>query len=187
MARWEPGSSERLQDAALELFSEQGFEQTTVAEIAERVGVTTRTFFRLFADKRDVLFAGSEQLERHVAEATAGAPATMPPLEAMAQAVAGFDWLALAPRENQRRRQAVIAASAELTERELIKFDALTTAFATGLQARGVDDTHARLAAQAGLIVFRVAYQQWVDDDDETEIRDVIGTVLADLRAIVTA
>jgi AcrR family transcriptional regulator len=187
MARWQPGSRERLQGAALELFSEQGFERTTVAEIAERVGVTTRTFFRHFADKRDVLFAASEPLERLLADATASAPAELAPLEAIAAAIAGFDWLEIAPRAAQRQRQTVIAASPELTERELIKLNALTAAFASGLRRRGTEEATALLAAQIGLSVYRTAYQRWIDADKEIEIPHIIDAVLADLRAITTA
>jgi AcrR family transcriptional regulator len=187
MGRWQPGSRERLQGAALELFSEQGFERTTVAEIANRVGVTTRTFFRLFADKRDVLFAGSEPLERLLADATAGAPAELAPLEAITAAIAGFDWHEIAPRAAQRQRQMVIAASPELTERELIKFNALTAAFANGLQRRGTEEATALLAAQIGLTVYRTAYRRWIDADTEIEIAPIIDAVLADLRTIVTA
>jgi AcrR family transcriptional regulator len=187
MARWQPGSRERLQGAALELFSEHGFECTTVAEIADRVGVTTRTFFRHFTDKRDVLFAGSEPLERLLADATAGAPAELAPLEAIAAAVAGFDWREIAPRAAQRQRQLVIAASPELTERELIKLNALTAAFASGLRRRGTDEGTALLSAQIGLTLYQTAYRRWIDADTEIEIPRIIDAVLADLRAIVTA
>lgn len=187
MGRWQPGSRERLQGAALELFSEQGFERTTVAEIANRVGVTTRTFFRHFADKRDVLFADTEQHERQLADATAGAPAELAPLDAITAAVVGVDWQEIAPRAAQRQRQMVIAASPELTERELIKLNSITAAFADGLQRRGTEEATALLAAQTGLTVFRTAYRRWIDADTESELAHVIEAVLADLRAIVTA
>ena len=187
MGRWQPGSRERLQGAALELFSEQGFERTTVAEIANRVGVTTRTFFRHFADKREVLFADTEQHERQLADATAGAPAELAPLDAITAAIAGLDWREIAPRAVQHQRQMVIAASPELTERELIKLSALTAAFANGLQRRGTEEATALLAAQTGLTVYRTAYQRWIEADIETEIAHIIDAVLADLRAIVTA
>ena len=187
MGRWQPGSRERLQAAALELFSEQGFERTTVAEIADRVGVTTRTFFRHFADKREVLFSYTEQHERQLADATAGAPAELSPLDAITAAVAGLDLREIAPRAVQRQRQMVIAASPELAERELIKLNALAVAFANGLQRRGTEEATAFLAAQTGLAVFRTAYRRWIDADTETEIAHIIDAVLADLRAIVTA
>ena len=187
MARWKPGSRERLQEAALDLFTEQGFENTTVAEIAARVGVTKRTFFRHFADKRDVLFAGADDFQRLLVEGTVQAPSELAPLEAIAAALAAFDWQAMAPRAAQHQRQAVIAASPELMERELIKFDALTAAFADGLRRRGIDDPTASLAAHAGITVFRTAYGRWVDADDDDEMPQIVDDVLAGLRAAVAA
>ncbi len=187
MTRWEPGSRERLQAAALDLFSEQGFENTRVAEIAARVGVTKRTFFRHFADKREVLFAGAGDLRASLVDAIVQAPGELAPMEAIAAALAAFDWPAMAPREAQRQRQAVIAASPELMERELIKFEALTAAFADGLRRRGVDDPTASLAAQAGITVFRTAYDRWIDEDDETDMAQIVDDVLAGLRDAVAA
>lgn len=187
MARWEPGSRERLQQAALDLSREQGFENTTVAEIAARVGVTKRTFFRHFADKREVLFAGAEDLQALLVEEIARAPSELPPLGAIAGALAAVDWHAMAPRTSLRQRQAVIAASPDLMERELIKFDALTAAFADALRRRGIDDSVAQLAAQAGITVFRTAYERWIDADDEKDMAQITDDVLAELRAAVAA
>lgn len=187
MARWEPGSRERLQAAALNLFSEQGFENTTVAEIAARAGVTTRTFFRHFADKREVLFAGAADFQRLLVDGTVEAPSELAPLDAIAAALAAYDWHAMAPHSAQRQRQAVIAASPELLERELIKFDALSAAFADGLRRRGIDDSAAKLAAHAGITVFRTAYDRWIDTDAETDMTEIVDDVLARFRALVTA
>lgn len=187
MARWEPGSRERLQVAALDLFGEQGFENTTVAEIAARVGVTKRTFFRHFVDKREVLFAGAEDLNTLLVEGIVQAPSELAPLETIATALAAVDWHAMAPRAVLRRRQAVIVASPDLMERELIKFDALTEAFADGLRRRGIDDSAAKLAAQAGITVFRTAYERWIDADDGKDMAQIVGAVLAELRAAVAA
>jgi AcrR family transcriptional regulator len=184
--RWEPGSRERLQRAAVELFSDKGYDQTTVADIAQRVEVTTRTFFRHFKDKRDVLFGGTEQLKELLVQATVSAPAELAPLEAIAEAVASLDWLSISPREDQRQRQAVIAASPELTERELIKFAALADALADGLRRRGSDDTTALLAAQAGMTVFRIAYRLWLEADTDLDLAPFIDATLADLRAVVS-
>ncbi len=187
MARWEPGSRERLQVAALDLFGEQGFENTTVAEIAARVGVTKRTFFRHFVDKREVLFAGAEDLNTLLVEGIVQAPSELAPLEAIATALAAVDWHAMAPRAVLRRRQAVIVASPDLMERELIKFDALTEAFADGLRRRRIDDSAAKLAAQAGITVFRTAYERWIDADNGKDMAQIVGAVLAELRAAVAA
>ena len=187
MARWEPGSRERLQKAALDLFAEQGFENTTVAEIAGRVGVTKRTFFRHFADKRDVLFGGSEDFQRLLAEGTVEAPSELAPLEAIATSLASFDWEAMAPRRYQHQRQTVIAASPELMERELIKSHALTAGFAEALRRRGIDEPAASLAAQAGIAIFRTAYERWTDPDNEDDMPQIVGDVLAGFRAAVAA
>ena len=187
MARWEPGSRERLQQAALDLFNEQGFENTTVAEIAARVGVTKRTFFRHFADKREVLFAGAEDLQALLVDGIARAPIEVAAMEAIAAALADVDWHAMAPRAALRQRQAVIAASPELMERELIKFDALTAAFADGLCRRGIDDPVAKLAARAGITVYRTAYERWIDADAEQDMAPIVDDVLAGFRAAVAA
>src|ERR1700742_5176667 len=91
MGRWAPGAKGRLEEAAMELFDERGFEDTTVADIAERAGLTKRTFFRYFGDKREVLFSGSAQLQAKFVEAIAAAPAEAAPLDAVA---AGLDAMA---------------------------------------------------------------------------------------------
>ncbi|HEY6760017.1 MAG TPA: TetR family transcriptional regulator, partial [Baekduia sp.] len=125
MARWQPGAYERLQQAALELYGERGFDSTTVAEIAERAGLTKRTFFRHFADKREVLFSGAQLLEDTLVAGLENAPASATPLEAVA---AGLD--AVGPLFADRRafateRSRVIAANPDLLERERIKLASL--------------------------------------------------------------
>ncbi|WP_406274305.1 TetR/AcrR family transcriptional regulator [Actinacidiphila glaucinigra] len=187
MGRWEPGSRERLRSAAIELFSEKGFEQTTVEEIADRAGVTKRTFFRHFADKREVPFADTTQLEQSIADAVTRAPARLPPLEAIAVALTTLDWEAIGTREAQRHRQLVIADSPELTERELVKYNGFAAAFADGLGRRGVEADTGILAAQAGLAVFRTAYRRWLDEPDHEDIAALVRAALAELRALVTA
>ncbi|MFF3255679.1 TetR/AcrR family transcriptional regulator [Actinacidiphila glaucinigra] len=187
MGRWEPGSRERLRSAAIELFSEKGFEQTTVEEIADRAGVTKRTFFRHFADKREVPFADTTQLEQSIADAVTRAPARLPPLEAIAVALTTLDWEVIGTREAQRHRQLVIADSPELTERELVKYNGFAAAFADGLGRRGVEADTGILAAQAGLAVFRTAYRRWLDEADHQDIAALVRAALAELRALVTA
>lgn len=187
VARWQPGSRERLQKAALDLFTEQGFERTTVGEIAERVGVNKRTFFRHFPDKREVLFAGADDLQSTLVDAIAHAPAQLAPLEAIAAVLAAIDWQQTAPLDALRQRQAVIAASPELMERELMKFDALTAAFADGLRRRGTDDAASRLAAHAGMAVFRTSFERFIDDENIDDMAQIVDDVLAGLRAAVAA
>lgn len=187
MGRWEPNARGRLERAALELYVERGFEGTSVAEIAERAGLTERTFFRHYADKREVLFAASSGLQELLVGAVARAPESATPMEAVA---AALDAAAAALQERQehaRRRQAVIAANAELQERELIKLASLSAALADALRQRGVDDASASLAAEAGIAVFKIAFRRWVEQAEQAEQKDlsqVIGESLAGLKAV---
>src|SRR5271157_4832944 len=140
MGRWEPNARGRLMQAAFALYGERGFEQTTVAEIAERAGLTERTFFRHFADKREVLFAGADALRELLVDTVASAPASLAPIEAAAAGLEAAGAFIQEGRELSQQRQAIIAASAELQERELIKLASLASALAAALRRRGVDD-----------------------------------------------
>jgi AcrR family transcriptional regulator len=184
MTRWEPNARGRLEQAALELYGERGFEQTTVAEIAKRAGLTERTFFRYFADKREVLFAGAGALEEVLVSAVAGAPDSAPTIEVVAVAVESVGALLQERREYARRRQTVIAASAELRERELIKLASLAVVIADALRRRGVPDPAASLSAEAGIAVFRVAFERWVEGTERRDLPQLIRESLAELRAV---
>lgn len=175
MGRWEPNARGRLEEAALEMYAERGFDAATVAEIAARAGLTERTFFRHFADKREVLFGGAPLLEDLLVRATEEAPADLSPVEAIIAALekAATDVFA-ERRELARRRQAIIAAHAELQERELIKLASLSAAFAGALRRRGVPDPAATLAAEAGVAVFKVAFERWVTDPGEASLSQLI-------------
>lgn len=166
MVRWEPNARDRLQEAALALFAERGYDDTTVAEIAERAGLTERTFFRHFADKREVLFDGGDRFRTAVVDPVVAAPPSATALEAVTAGIEGagsvFPDLALV-----RRRQALILANPELQERELIKLASLTTALREALRRRGVPDTAAQLAAQTGVAVLAVALTRWIEDPAE--------------------
>ena len=187
VGRWQPDSNGRLQEAALALFAERGFEQTTAAEIAARAGVTERTFFRHFADKREVLFRGSSVLAERIVGAVVAAPQECGALEAVA---AGLDAAAAMlgdfRRDLTRQRQAVIQANAELRERERGKLADYATAVAEALRARGVGEPHATLAAEAGMTVLRVALHRWATAEDEASLRVVMAESVAELRAVVT-
>jgi AcrR family transcriptional regulator len=187
MVRWEPDSRGRLEQAALALYGERGFENTTVAEIAARAGLTERTFFRHFADKREVLFAGGGELERLVVEEVADAPASAAPIDAAAAGLqAGADLLQ-ERRDYARRRQAVIAANAELRERELIKFASLSAALADTLRRRGLDDPAASLTAEIAMAVFRTAFERWIDETNDREFPELIRESLDQLKALTAA
>ena len=184
MSRWEPNARGRLEQAALELFVERGFEQTTVAEIAQRAGLTERTFFRYFADKREVLFAGAGALQEILVRGVALAPAAAPPLDAIADALQAAGPLFQQRGDYPRQRQAVIAANAELQERELIKLASLAAAMAGALRDRHVPEPAASLAAEAGIAVFRVAFERWTAEDCLPDLAMLIRESLAELRAV---
>jgi AcrR family transcriptional regulator len=184
MSRWEPNARERLAQAALGLYAERGFEQTTVAEIAKRAGLTERTFFRHFADKREVLFAGGSDLQELMVKGVGDAPASAAPIDAVAAGLQAGGEVLQERREFARRRQAVIAASAELQERELIKMASLAAALAEALRRRGVADPAASLTAEAGIAVFRVAFEGWVGEGNDRELPQVIRDSLEQLRAV---
>jgi AcrR family transcriptional regulator len=170
MARWEPGARERLVVAAVDLFTEQGYDASTVAQIAERAGVTRSTFFRYFPDKRNVLEAGYETLSQLLAEGIAEAPASASPLEAVA---AGLERASGAIGPTKRgfgsRLKAAIAASAELQERAALKSVGLAAAMTTALVARGVPHPTAQLAAELGVLAFKRGHAQWLECDRDTE------------------
>jgi AcrR family transcriptional regulator len=183
MGRWEPNARGRLEQAALSLYNERGFEQTTVAEIAKRAGLTERTFFRHYADKREVLFAGSGRLQQLMATAVADAPDSAAPIDAVA---AGLEAAAavLQNREFSRQRQAIIVANPELQERELIKLASLASAIADVLRRRGVKEPAASLAAEAGIAVFRIAFERWIDATNQQDFSRRIRESLDELTAV---
>jgi len=184
MGRWEPDARGRLLMAALELYGERGFEQTTVAEIAAHAGLTERTFFRHFADKREVLFAGADQLKELLVSTVAGAPASLAAIDA---AAAGIEAAGAAIQEGgefPRVRAAIIAASAELQERELIKLASLATALAEQLRRRGVSEPAASLTAEASIAVFRISFDRWVNGPAQQDLPRVIRESLEALKAV---
>jgi AcrR family transcriptional regulator len=184
MSRWEPNARGRLEVAALELYSERGFEQTTVAEIAKRAGLTERTFFRHFADKREVLFGASSSLQDLLVSAVIEAPESAAPIDAVAAALAAAAALFAPRRTYSRQRQAVIAANAELQERELIKLASLAAAIAGALRQRGVTEPAASLAGEAGIAVFRIAFERWIDPTNKQDFPQLISSSLDELKAV---
>jgi AcrR family transcriptional regulator len=183
VGRWEPGAPGRLQQAALELFAERGFEATTVVDIAERAGVTERTFFRHYADKREVLFAGEDRFQSVFVDAirtarpgTATADLIELALEAGGRALQdgrdpGFP----------RIRNQIIAANEALQERELLKLAKLRAALADALTTRGLDAFTARTVAGTIVSVFVTAFERWISPDESRDLvelqKDVLGTI----------
>lgn len=188
MSRWEPNARERLAQAALDLFLARGYDNTTVAEIAERAGLTKKTFFRHFTDKRDVLFGGQDVLIRLFTDAIAGAPESATPIEVITAALEAAD-AAFAPerRDWVRQRYTVIAANRDLRERELLKSATLTAAVADALRDRGVTDPTASLAAELWSLAFRTAFARWVDPASQRKFAEHAHQVLQELRTATAA
>jgi len=184
MGRWEPDARGRLMQAAFALYGERGFEETTVAEIAERAGLTERTFFRHFADKREVLFAGADALQELLVNTVANAPGSLAPIGAAAAGLEAVGALIQEGGEFARERQAIIAASVELQERELIKLASLASALAKALRRRGVEDPVASLTAEAGIAVFKVAFERYVSESDQRDLPRLIRESLEELKAV---
>ena len=187
MGRWQPDSRGRLQEAALALYSERGFDQTTAAQIADRAGLTERTFFRYFADKREVLFGGSAVLKERIVAGVSAASPKDGPLDAVAAGLAAAaDMLGESRRDLSGQRHTVIAANPELRERELAKLADYAAAIAAALRERGVREPQATLAAEAGVAVLRVAVQRWATGADKRELPAIMSDSVAELRALTS-
>ncbi|HEY2696872.1 MAG TPA: TetR family transcriptional regulator [Pseudonocardiaceae bacterium] len=182
MARWIPDAEGRLRQAALELFTEHGYDNVTVTQIAERAGLTRRSFFRYFPDKREVLFAGSEQLPVAIAEAIRAVPATTAPLAAVFEALTGIGTQLVELVDGIAERRAVVDASPELQERERTKAAAITSAIRDALGERDVPQRAATLLAQVASVVFQNAFGHWVDAGGARSFADCLDEVTATLR-----
>lgn len=175
----------RLQEAALELFRERGYDRTTAAQIAAHAGVTERTFFRYFPDKREVLFDGEAMVEAALTASIAEAPAGLGPLETLFLAFRLFQPTLEDRRAYAKPRHVIIAATPALHERELAKIAALSDALAAALKARGVTDLRATIAARAGMAAFAQAAAAWLDDP-ETGLGERVELAFRELKAMVT-
>ena len=165
MPRWEPNAKERLELAALNLYATRGYEHTTIGDVAAHAGVTSRTYFRYFPDKREVLFGGADGLRDRIARSLRDAPAGMPPLAAALHAMSTCeDLYHVSKHEHLRRRDAIIGTSDELQEREARKLASIAAVVAGGLVERGSDPDSARLVADLALVAFKQAARRWMDD-----------------------
>jgi AcrR family transcriptional regulator len=187
MSRWKPDAEGRLMSAAVTLFEQQGYDETTIAEIAEAAGLTKRTFFRYFTDKREVLFNGSDELIELWVAAVAGAPPEATPMAAVCLGLDAMDELFSDRHAYAGIRSRIINANPELQERELIKLQSLAGAIKLALRERGVSLNAAILAAQAGVTVFHVAFARWVEQDDPTIFRRLMEESLDELRSVTAA
>jgi AcrR family transcriptional regulator len=186
MSRWEPNARERLERAAMELFRAHGYTETTVQEIARRAGLTERTFFRYFTDKREVLFGGAGALKKLIAEGVAAAPKTTPPLEAVVTAFEAVGPIFQRRREYAKARRTLIAAHPELRERELIKLTLLASVAGEALRERGVVEPAASLAGEAGIAVFKIAFDCWIDDTKLRDLSHHLRNSLDELKAVIS-
>lgn len=187
MGRWEPGARQRLVLAAVDLFTEQGYDATTVAQIAERAGVTKSTFFRHFPDKRELLVAGQDSMCQLLAEGIAEAPDGASPMVAVAAALERASTM-MGPdnRELGPRIKAAVAASTELQERDVLKTVSLAAAMTAALTARGVPEMTAHLAGELGVLAFKQGYARW-SDGEQHDGRGLAEYALAALEELRTA
>ncbi|WP_295701044.1 TetR/AcrR family transcriptional regulator [Lapillicoccus sp.] len=183
MSRWEPDAPGRLQLAAFELYTERGYDQTTVAEIAARAGLTERTFFRHFADKREVLFNGGDRFRATIVDHVLAVPASATTLEVVTAGIQAAGSV-FPDRDTIRRRQALLHANPELQERELSKLATLATSISQALRDRGSPATTADLAAETGVAVMRIALTRWIEDPTERPWRTHVNTTMAELRQL---
>ena len=186
MSRWKPDARGRLEQAAFELFTDPGYERTTVADIAARAGLTERTFFRHYADKREVLFGGSAMLRDELLRALADVPPDVPTIEAVRIAVEAISALMRGRRAFAQARQRIVMAHADLQERELIKRATLTAVLAEGLQQRGVPAQTADLAADMGMGMFHVGFSRWLDGPETCELVDIVHEGFAELKTLAS-
>jgi len=185
MGRWEPNARGRLAQAALALYAEQGFEQTTAAEIARAAGLTERSFFRHFPDKREVLFYGMDSVRDLVVQAIADAPSSAGPMEAVGEALAAVGAMVQENPEFAVKRNGVVSANAELRERELVKLAEMAEAMAGALRERGVPGSAASLAAETGIVVYRVAFARWIGEPGRADLPEILLQTMAELRDVL--
>ena len=184
MSRWAPNARERLETAALDLFVESGYEETTVAQIADRAGLNRATFFRHFADKREVLFGGEDVLSGLLADAIRAASPDATLIDCLQAALAAAE-VVMTPhrRATAARRVLVVAANSELQERGLLKHARIANSITAALRERGADELTARLGAEVGMLAFSVALGRWMEADDDEPFSPFAAAVLSDLQA----
>jgi AcrR family transcriptional regulator len=184
MPRWDPDARDRLESAALDLFVEQGYDATTVAQIADRAGLTRSTFFRHFADKREVVFGPQDLLADLLTEAVAAAPADLPVRDHIAVAMDRADAVAFTPERHHlaAQRGRIVAENPELQERELWKRARIAAALTAAMESQGVEPFAARIGGELGVLVLTTAFDRWI----ETGEQRAFGTIAHDVLAAVT-
>lgn len=188
MARWQPDTRDRLERAALALFVEHGFDAVTVPQITERAGLTTRTFYRYFADKREVLFGDADDIPELAGRLVASAPAGLSPVALVAHGLPVLAATAFAGRwEHLRQRHTVVDGNPALIERDLRKMERLTDAITDAFRQRGVDDLTAAVVAEMSVGVVRTSLRRWLESDGATDLGAVMAASLAALATAFAA
>jgi AcrR family transcriptional regulator len=184
VSRWAPDARERLETAALDLFAENGYEETTVAQIADRAGLNRATFFRHFADKREVLFGGEDVLAGLFADAIRAASPDATLTECLQAAFAAAE-AAMTPQQRAKaaQRVLVVAANSELQERGLLKHARIARSINAALRERGADELTARLGAEVGMLAFTIAVERWMEADNDEPVPLHAAAALSDLQA----
>jgi AcrR family transcriptional regulator len=173
----------RLREAALDLYGERGYDTTTTAEIAARAGVTERTYFRHFPDKREVLFDGETKLLDVMTAAIASAQGQLSPLALVLRAYTAAIPLFVAGRPIAERTAQIVATSPALQERAHAKSAALTQALIGALRGRGIAEPTARLAARAGAAIFERASRAW-NGTSPSDLEALLAQAADELRAL---
>ncbi|MDI5963444.1 TetR/AcrR family transcriptional regulator [Streptantibioticus silvisoli] len=184
MSRWAPDARERLETAALDLFAQNGYEETTVAQIADRAGLNRATFFRHFADKREVLFGGEDKLAGLFADGIRTAAPDATPTECLRAAFAAAE-VAMTSQQRTKaaKRVLVVAANSEAQERGLLKHARIAGSISAALRERGTDELTARLTAEVGMLAFSVAVERWMRSDQDEPFPVHAAAALSDLQA----
>lgn len=182
MTRWEVNPRERLAQAALDLFAERGYDRTTVADIAERAGLTKSTFFRHFDDKREVVSAGQEAMVDSIRQSIAASSDDAPALVHVSSMLSGLaSHFPVHLRGQVTARAVLVRAHPELHERELLKRAQLTAVITAALLSRGFDEVAARVAAAIGLLALDLAHERWTAPTADGDFGDLLHTALKDV------
>ena len=187
MARWDPGTEERLRRAAVELFQQHGYEHVTVTQIAERAGLTRRSFSRYFTDKREVLFAGSERLAPAIAREIGDADMSVAPFASVLEALGKVGNLLTIHVKQAGERRAIIDASPELQERERTKLAGISSAIAQCLEQRDLEASEALMLAEVATVIFKHAFERWVSAAGKRRFDECLQEVNASVAGLQAA
>ncbi|WP_033342668.1 TetR/AcrR family transcriptional regulator [Catenuloplanes japonicus] len=183
MSRWPTDARERLRQAALALFAEQGFAATTVPEITARAGLTTRTFFRHFADKRAVLFVDDDEVTSMVAVLMAETPAEVEPMTLIREGLRTLAETRFEGRRSElRERRTLVNSDESLRERDLRKRATIAESVRAGLAARGLAPARAALLGEVSAGVLSLSIEEWLDSSDNRTLDAIIHDMFETLR-----